>query len=386
LSKKSSVQGFLKADDGQTTQEVSIVIHYDSKNLNYTENLKVYAFNPSLGGELTPISGDSKETFSANKYPFDAVFDVTKTHGPIYSMSIMNNADNKPEDASYIELEDRVQKLFDVGPEIQTKGIYPKSFRKIQTFNHKYVLAMGDRDDSSPADPRATILISDRNTFQGVTPSPDFVYTSCSDFGMIPQSTSDTAYVMVSLCDTENVTSRLVLFQGTALESTISNPGNWNNLPLTDSYDKMELLKIDDNTTMLFLRRKSDKTLESYVLGIGTINLVKFYHFAIERTELTWDNVQSFSVAHFNTTEGSQTGIINVHRTTDKQFTKAHEFSLSTDPTKVQIIQSFTLNDDLSSSSSLGQAAAINGFLVNGEKCYTGALDDSTKYHTVRCV
>ena len=129
-------------------------------------------------------------------------------------MELFNNDDKKTENSKYVEIEARVQKLFDVGPNIQPKGVWPLSSKKIHTFNEKYVLIMGDRDiSSSPGSqtPRGTLMVANINTFsaEGLTTSPDFKFTNCYDFRAMSKST-DKDYIFVNLCDVGNSTSKLL--------------------------------------------------------------------------------------------------------------------------------------------------------------------------------
>jgi len=44
----------------------------------------------------------------------------------------------------------------------------------------------------------------------------------------------------------------------------------------------MEVVKVGDKSFILFLRDMSTKTLKTYLISIGKINIVFFYHFSFE--------------------------------------------------------------------------------------------------------
>lgn len=162
-----------------------------------------------------------------------------------------------------------------------------------------------------------------------------------------------------------------------------------NDIRLDAYYDKMEILKVGVNSFILFLRDMGTKTLKIFLVKIGNINITKFYHFSFEDIRMSFSNVKSFSVVPFNSDEKNKTALLNVLTTTDKQYTTLYEFTLSETVDEVQIINTWTINDDLTVPKTLTQDATsgINGFEISTENCYAdlSVIDPKTKHYRVGC-
>jgi len=91
-------------------------------------------------------------------------------------------------------------------------------------------------------------------------------------------------------------------------------------------------------------------------------------------------------VVPFNSEDGKKTALLNILTTSDKQFTTVYEFRLSENAEQVAIINTWTLNDDLSTTASK-TTESINGFEINTETCYADltTIDPSTKCYKVGC-
>jgi hypothetical protein len=292
---------------------------------------------PKIFGTLTPNDEAKRQTIAPNAFDFKSVFSQDSTSGPIFDMSLTNKKIDTVEDSEFIKLQPRVEHVFSVGPEFQKSPFFPKQFRKLKTFNHKYVLGMGDFPDATGV-PHGSLMFGHRDTFERATTSPDFKYSICHDFSIVPKVT-DKDYIMINLCDTENTTSKLTIFDSDDVSKTIRTPGTCNDIRLNDYYDQIKTLGIDASTVMVFLRKRGDKKLESYIISIGTIILTAFYHFSIQKTGLEWGNVNSFSVVKFST--GAQpTAILNILQEDNPEFTSYFEIAVSSDPTKVKILHS----------------------------------------------
>lgn len=303
---------------------------------------RVEILYPESWVTLTPHDKDQKLTLKPNEFSFEEVFDKAASHGPIFSMSIEKAAGKEAESGEFIKVQPRVERLFDVGPKFQLTPIFPAQLRKLKTFNEKYVLGMGDFNDTGV--PHGSLLFAERNTFEAATTSPDFKYSVCYDFSIVPK-VSDKDYILINLCDTENTTSKLTIFDSDDVSLTIPTPGSYNDIRLHDYYDKIETLPIDASTVMVFLRQQSTKKLESFIITIGKINLTTFYHFAIEKIPLEWKNVLSFSATAFATYPTQKTAIVNVLQEENPEFTTYSEVVLSADPSKVKVLNSGTLWD-----------------------------------------
>ena len=348
---------------------------------------RIEVFYPNLFGTLTPNDQAKRQTIAPNAFDFKSVFSQETTHGPIFEMSLTNKKTDTVESSEYIKLQPRVEHVFSVGPEFQKGPVFPKQFRKLKTFNSKYVLGMGDFPDASGV-PHGSLMFGDRDTFEKATTSPDFKYSICYDFSIVPKIT-DNDYILINLCDTENTTSKLTIFSSDNVSGTIPTVATFNDIRLNGYYDQIETLGIDATTVMVFLRKRGDKKLESYIITIGKINLVAFYHFSIEKTGLEWANVNSFSAVKFSTGE-QPTAILNILQEDNPEFTSYFELAVSSDPTKVKILHSDKLFDEFYYPTVAGEkvsAETIKGFNIGSQFCYNAEPGNgSTVLASVGCV
>jgi hypothetical protein len=348
---------------------------------------RIEVFYPNFFGTLTPNDEAIRQTIAPNAFDFKSVFSQDSTRGPIFEMSLINKKTDTVEDSDFIKLQPRVEHVFSVGQEFQKGPVFPKQFRKLKTFNHKYVLGMGDFPDATGV-PHGSLMFGDRDTFEKATTSPDFKYSICYDFSIVPKIT-DKDYIMINLCDTENTTSKLTIFSADDVSAPIPTVATFNDIRLNDYYDQIETLGIDLSTVMVFLRKRGDKKLESYIISIGRINLVAFYHFSIQKIGLEWGNVNSFSVVKFST--GAQpTAILNILQEDNPEFTSYFELAVSPDPTKVKIQHSGRLYDEFYHPVAAGEkvsAEDIKGYKIGSQFCYNAEPGDGSKVlASVGCV
>jgi len=83
---------------------------------------------------------------------------------------------------------------------------------------------------------------------------------------------------------------------------------------------------------MLFLRNADTNTLEIYVVTLGIQDITKFFHQSIQKTNLEYKNVKSFSVSPYNMVDGQETILLNILEYGKVFQTNWYEIKLSADP------------------------------------------------------